>query len=184
MKWHVSQQTLALGFAAVASAGCCCGSQPVTNRFFAPQELAGLVTGRTMRIGDASGSDRFALLYLAPDGTGWLDSEVLPGVPPKPSTMSMLASWRLEDGSQICAWASPRTGEMMSFVPSHLMCIRLLRPDIQNPGITAVTLWNGWYQVQPVEFYPFNAFSVAATKQFLHQVRVLYGGQIPDWSPL
>jgi hypothetical protein len=184
MTRHVSQKTLALGFVAVASTGCCCSSLPITDRFYAPQELSGLVTGRTMRIGDASGSDMFALLYLAPDGTGWLDTEVLPGEPPKPSAMSMLANWRLEGGSQICAWASPRIGEMPSFVPSHLMCIRLLRPDIQNPGITAVTLRNGWYQVLPLEFYPFNAFSIAAIEQYRRQVRVLYGGQIPDWSPL
>jgi hypothetical protein len=72
---------------------------------------------------------------------------------------------------------------MPRFVPSHLMCIRLLRPDIRNPGSTAVTVWNPWYQA-PVEFYPFNAFSVAAIEQYRGQVRWLYGGQIPDWSPL
>lgn len=182
MTRHVLQQTLALGLVAVVSAGCA-NRPPITDRFYAPQELSGLVTGRTMRIGDASGSDMFALLYLAPDGTGWLDTEVLPGEPPKPDTMSMLVNWRLEGGSQICAWASPLIGEMPSFVPSHLICIRLLRPDIRNPGSTAVTLGNEWYQA-PLEFYPFNAFSVAAIEQYRRQVRVLYGGQIPDWSPL
>jgi hypothetical protein len=185
MKSHASQQMLALGFVAVALTGCSgSSSQSIARRFYAPQELSGLVTGRTMRIGDARGSDRFALLYFAPDGTGWLDTAVLPGEPPEPATMSMLVNWRLEGGSQICAWTSPLIGEMPSGAPAHLMCIRLLRPDIQNPAITAVTLWKGWYQVQPVEFYPFNAFSVGATEQYRNQVRVLYGGQIPDWSPL
>jgi hypothetical protein len=183
MTRYVSQQTLALCFVAVASAGCY-RSLPITDRFYAPQELSGLVTGQTMRIGDASGSDVFALLYLAPDGTGWLDTEVLPGEPPKPSAMSMLVNWRLDRGSQICAWASPRIGEMPSFVPSHLMCIRLLRPDTQNPGTMAVAMWNGSYRMRPLEFYPFNAFSVAAIEEYRRQVRVLYGGRIPDWSPL
>jgi hypothetical protein len=73
---------------------------------------------------------------------------------------------------------------MPSFVPSHLGCIQLLRPGIHDPGITAVFLWNGWVQVQPLEFYPFNAFSPAAIEQYRRQVRVLFGGQIPDWSPL
>jgi hypothetical protein len=73
---------------------------------------------------------------------------------------------------------------MPSFVPSHLACIRLLRPGIHDPGIPAFALWNGRYQLLPLEFYPFNAFSPAAIEQYRRQVRVLYGGWIPDWSPL
>ena len=178
-----SRRSLALSVAAVAVAGCC-NSPPVADRFYTPRELSGLVTGRTMRIGDASPSRFFALAYFAPDGTGWLDTEIVPGEPPQPSAMSTLVDWHLVDGSQICAWVSPRIGEMPSFVPSHLACIRLLRPGIHDPRITAVTQRNDRYQMLPLEFYPFNAFSPAVIEQYRRQVRVLYGGRIPDWSPL
>jgi hypothetical protein len=173
------RRALVVGVGALAVAGC--GSPPNPDRFYTPRELSDLASGRTMQIGDAYGSRFRLLIYLAPDGTGWLDTQVDARQPPRPGTMSMLSNWYVAIGSQVCAWASPLIGDMPSFVPARLACVQVLRPAVPGAGATAVVWWNGRYQALPIEFFPMNIFPDAVIEQYRLQVRVLYGGQIPSW---
>jgi hypothetical protein len=181
MTRHVVRQMLILCGGAVALAGCE-HNQPVADRFYSPQELSVLVTGSTMHIGAATEPGLNMLIYLAPDSTGWLDTQVgLPG-PPRVGSMSMLTNWYLAVDSQVCATASPPIGEMPDFFPAKLVCVQVLRPDAQGLGPTTVVWSDGRYQALPLTVYPFNAFPEAQTAQYRAQVSVLYGGHIPTWS--
>jgi hypothetical protein len=122
------------------------------------------------------------LLYFAPEGNGWLDDQVIPGGYPQPGTMSLVIRWRIADPSRICFWASPRIGEMPSFLPLKLGCIRVFRPRVPRQGFTAVIEQDGSSRTGSLETYPFNAFPASVIDQYLRQVRVLYGGQLPVWK--
>jgi hypothetical protein len=181
MTRRVVQRMLILCGGAVALAGCDY-SQPVTDRFYPPQELSDLVTGHTMHIGPATEAGRNMLIYLAPDGTGWLDTQVGPPGPPRIGSMSMLTNWYFAAGSHVCATASPRIGEMPDFFPAKLVCVQVLRPDALGTGRAAAVWPDGPYQALPLTVYPYNAFPDATTVQYRRQVSVLYGGHIPTWS--
>jgi hypothetical protein len=172
---------LILGGGAIALAGCG-HSQPPTDRFYPPHELSDLVTGRTMQIGSSIGPGLNMLIYLAPDGTGWLDSQVGQVAPPQVGSMSMLTNWYLAVESQVCATASPRIGQMPNFGPAKLECVQVLRPGAHDVGPTAVVWPDGRYQALPLALYPFNAFPDATITQYHRQVSVLFGGHIPTWS--
>lgn len=94
-----------------------CASRPAPDQLFSPTQLSNLVTDRTLYVPFSSDTPNGVLLYLARDGTGWLDSQLVSGLPPQPSGMSTVFDWRAVDGSQVCLWASPRTGDMPSFTP-------------------------------------------------------------------
>lgn len=181
MTRHVLRRMLILSGGAIALAGCAF-SQPSTDRFYAPQELSDLVTGRTMRIGAATGQGLNMLIYLAPDGTGWLSTQVGQGALPRVGSMSMLTNWYLAIGSQVCATASPRIGDMPDFFPAKLVCVQVLRPGVHGAGLTAVVWPDGRYQTLPLALYPFNAFPDAKIAQYRLQVGVLFGGHVPSWS--
>jgi hypothetical protein len=181
MTRRVLRRLLILCGGAVALVGCE-HSQPVTDRFYPPQELSDLVTGSTIHIGAATEPGLNMLIYLAPDGTGWLDTQVGPAGPPRIASMSMLTNWYLAVDSQVCATAAPRIGEMPDFFPAKLLCVQLLRPDAQGVGGTAAVWPNGRYQALPLTVYPFDAFPDAETAQYRRQVSVLYGGHTPTWS--
>jgi hypothetical protein len=181
MTRHVLRRMLILGGGAVALAGCG-PSQPPNDRFYAPQELSDLVTGRTMHIGASTGLGLNMLLYLAPDGTGWLGTQVGQVAPPQVGSMSMLTNWYLAVESQVCATASPRIGEMPDFGPAKLVCVQVLRPGAHDAGPTAVVWPDGRYQALPLALYSFNAFPEANIAQYRLQVGVLFGGHVPTWS--
>jgi hypothetical protein len=178
---HVARRMLILCSGAVALTGCA-QNQPPIDRFYPPQELSDLVTGHTMQIGVGTGPGLNMLIYLAPDGTGWLDAQVGPPAAPRIGSMSMLSNWYLAVDSQVCATASPRIGEMPDFFPAKLLCVQVLRPDAQGAG-SRVAIWpDGRYQALPLTIYNFNAFPDAEIAQYRAQVSVLYGGHIPTWS--
>jgi hypothetical protein len=181
MTRHVIRRMLILGGGAISLAGCGY-SQPPTDRFYPPQELSGLVTGRTMQINASAGPGPHMLIYLAPDGTGWLDIQFGRVAPPQVGSMSMLTNWYLAVESQVCATASPRIGDMPNFSPASLVCVQVLRPGAQDVSPTAVVWPNGRYQALPLALYPFNAFPDAEITQYRRQVSVLFGGYIPIWS--
>jgi hypothetical protein len=181
MNRHIVRRMLILGGGAVALAGCGHSQQP-TDRFYPPQELSDLVTGRTMHVGAATGLGPNMLIYLAPDGTGWLDTQVGQVAPPQVGSMSMLTNWYLAVDSQVCATASPRIGEIPDFVPAKLVCVQVLRPGAHDAGLTAVVWPDGRYQTLPLALCPFDAFPEATIAQYRLQVSVLFGGHIPTWS--
>jgi hypothetical protein len=134
-----------------------------------------------MHIGAVTGTDPHTLIYLAPDGTGWLDAQVGQAAVPSTGSMSMLTNWYLASESQVCATASPLIGAMPSFASAKLVCVQLLRPG-PHDAPTAVILLDRRYQALLLTLYPFNAFPDATIEQYRFQVSVLFGGQIPTWS--
>ena len=135
-----------------------------------------------MHLGAATEPGLNMLIYLAPDGTGWLDTQVGPPAPPRVGSMSMLTNWYLAIDSQVCATASPRIGEMPDFYPAKLVCVQVLRPNSPDAGPTAAIWPDGRYQTLPLTLYASNAFPDAQIAQYRAQVSVLFGGHIPTWS--
>jgi hypothetical protein len=179
MTRRAARRALVLISGTVAAAGCA-GGRATPDRPYPPQELSALVTGRTMDIGVAGSARPHTLIYLAADGTGWLDRQVGAG-PPQPRTMSMLTDWHVDSESKICAWASPPIGAMPNFAPASPLCVQVVRPAGRNAGLAAEVQWNGREQDMPLQVYPFNAFPTATIEQYRLQVRVLFGGRIPEW---
>jgi hypothetical protein len=170
---------------AVATLPAGCSRPPTQQQLLSTSELTELVTDRTLRIPSCCNTPDGMLLYLASDGTGWLDTRLLPGYPPTPNEISNVFNWRVADGSQICFWATPRIGEMMSFVPPFSECLQIYRsrtsPDRLQAAVTRGSDFPpGW--VGEVELLPFNAFPQSVIAQYGMQVRVLYGGRIPAWT--
>jgi hypothetical protein len=175
------RRMLILGCGAATLAGCA-PSHPPADRLYPPRELSDLVTGHTMRIGAVIGTHPHTLIYLAPDGTGWLDAQVGQTALPSTGSMSMLTNWYLATGSQVCATATPLIGLMPSFASAKLVCVQLLRPAPCDDAPTAVVMSDRRYQALLLALYPFNAFPNATIEQYRLQVSVLFGGQIPTWS--
>ena len=181
MTEQVVRQMMVLGGCAIALVACV-DSPPPTDRFYAPQELSELLTDHTMNVGVASGSGLNLLIYLARDGTGWLDNQAGQVASPHIGSMSMLAKWYFAEGSQVCATASPPIGVMPDIAPARLLCVQVLRPGAHDTGPTAVVSSDGCYQALPLTLYPFNAFPGDKTAQYRLQVSVLFGGHIPTWT--
>jgi len=176
--------------ALILPAGCV--PQPAADQLFSPAQLSNLVAERTLWVPFYSNTPDWIhlfsaetpsgmLLYLARDGTGWLESRLVPWAPPQPSGMSMVLNWSVVDRSQVCLWASPRIGDMPSFTPAFHMCIQVLRSRVTADGLEAKITRGGKLRAGLLELYPFSAFSPQVIDQYLTQVRVLYGGQIPIW---
>jgi hypothetical protein len=164
--------------AALALAGCERG--PAPDQFLSQQELNTLVTDRTLAV---SGKPEGTLIYLAPNGTGWLARDVLPGSGPAPGGMSMIFAWYTDYASRVCYWATPRIGKMPDVTPPAHECVQVLRAPEAPPGIfIGVTQQKDICRVRPMEVYAYNAFPQPVIEQYLTQVRVLYGGHIPAWS--
>jgi hypothetical protein len=167
--------------AAIVSVGCT--PAPPPDQLVSRAELADLVTERTLYVPSCCNTPDGTLVYLAKNGTGWLDSQLMPGSPPSPGGMSMILDWRVIAGSRVCFWASPRIDEMLSFMPAFSECLQVLRAGV-SPDRYKVTVMResddikkGW-----LELYSFNAFPGSVIDQYLVQVRVLYGGGIPTWT--
>ena len=170
-----------------------CARRLAPDQLLSPTQLSNLVTDRTLYVPFSSytpdGMLLFSsdtpngmLLYLARDGTGWLDSRLVSGFPPQPSGMSMVFNWRVVDGSQVCLWASPLIADMPSFTPAFHVCVQVLRSRMPPDSLEAKITQDGKSRLGPLELYAFNAFPPPVIDQYLTQVRVLYGGQIPTWT--
>lgn len=168
--------------ATIAVAGCMRAVRPLPQQLFAPADLKALLTGRTLRVLAGGGSPFETLLYLGPAGRGWLDDEVVPGTPPDPSAMSMVFAWGLVPASRVCIWATPLIGQMPSFVPPFEQCVQVFRSGLPPQGLSAVVIRDEGAHMAPLQLLPFNAFPAAAVEQYLEQVRVLYGGKVPNWT--
>jgi hypothetical protein len=180
MAEQVVRQIMILSGCAVALMACG-RSPPPTDRLYPPQELSDLLTNHTMHIGAAFGRSLNLLIYLAPDGSGWLDNQAGQVASPQISSMSMLTNWYFAQGSQFCATASPPIGVMPDIAPAERLCVQVLRPADHDTGPTAVVSSDGRYQALPLTLYPFNAFSNDKIAQYRLQVSVLFGGRIPTW---
>ena len=177
-----------------------CMTQPGADELLSPGQLSTLVTGHTLNIvpdrkgpfGPSSalcwlspsgcGLPYETLLYLAPEGTGWLDSQLVPGALPRPGAMSIVSQWRIEGTSQICLWASPRVGEMPGLTPPHRECVQVLRTRKPSEGFKVVVTEDGTSSSGSLRVFPFNAFPASVIDQYLQQVRVLFGGRLPVWT--
>lgn len=174
------RRSLIMGCGVFAFAGCAYGPPPAA-RFYPPQELADLVTGHTLHVAATTGPGPNMLIYLAPDGTGWLDAQFGQDGQTHIGSMSMLSNWYIAAGSQVCATASPRIGEMPDFGPAKLVCVQVLRPSAHVASPAAVVCPDGRCQELPVAIYPFDAFPEAKVAQYRLQVSVLFGNHIPTW---
>jgi len=168
----------------VLLAPAACAPSPDPARMLTPPQLAELVTDRTLLIRDGTTADDATLLYLARNGTGWLDHSVRAGFPLTPGGISMVLSWRLDDASRVCLWATPRIGEIPTFAPVGLECIQVLRagPPYAGAGLNAVVTRAGNSSVGWLDTLPFNAFPPPVIDTYLDQLRVLFGGQVPRWT--
>ena len=175
-----------------------CATRPPPSQPLSPTQVTDLVTARTLHISAACSTPPApystwcyvsrcgciapgeTLLYLAPGGSGWLNHLVIPGDVPRPGNMSLVLDWRVVGPSQVCFWASPLIGEMPAFVPPHLECILVFRTTSPHERLWAAVTQSGVPESVPLTLDPFNAFPSSVTDQYLEQVRVLYGGNIPD----
>ena len=164
-----------------------CSSGPDADQFLSATELRDLVSDHTVYVPEwyipaCCNTQTGTLMYLAHDGTGWLDNQVLPGSVPRPGRMSMLLSWRAENDSRLCVWATPLIGEMPSFMSPSEQCFQMLRARKPIAAIQAAASFDGQSRTGWIELYPFNGFPPQVIDQYLTQVRVLYGGHIPIWT--
>jgi hypothetical protein len=165
--------------AAVLPAGCTHAPSP--DQLFSPAELSDVVTDRTLYIPSCCNTPHGMLVYLAKGGTGWLDSGMMPGSPPTPGGMSIIFDWRVMDGSRVCFWATPRIGDMLSFLPAFSECLQVLRLSVPFDRYKVTVMQGSDFRSGWLELYSFNAFPGPVIDQYLLQVRVLYGGGIPTW---
>lgn len=156
-----------------------CVNSPPPNRLLPASQLRGLVADHTLSIHSSSSTPDGMLLYLARNGTGWFQE---PDYPPKPGRMSFVFDWRMAGESRICLWAAPLVGDIPSFMPASQTCIQVLRSRKVPGGLEAVYAQDGRQATAPIELYPFNAFRPRVIDRYLEQVRVLYGGTVPEWT--
>jgi hypothetical protein len=164
---------------ALLTAGCT--HEPAASQFLSPDDMNALVTGHTLRALGSGATPKQTLLYLAQDGTGWVDDRGVPGEAPRPGGMSMVFEWRAVEGSRVCLSATPLIGGMPSLAPARHECLQVLRVSPPGDGLTAAVLRDSEPFTGTLEVYPFNAFPAATVDQYLMQVRILYGGSIPVW---
>jgi hypothetical protein len=121
------------------------------------------------------------LLYLAPGGRGWRDARLVPGTGPQPGAMAMVIAWQTSDPDGLCLWSTPLIGEMPSFTPPHHECLRVLRVPAAPETLAAAASDKQRSITAPLSLRSGSAFPLERIAQYEMQVRVLYGGQIPDW---
>jgi len=122
------------------------------------------------------------LIYLSPAGGGWVDNELIAGGPPRPADMSMILGWRALAPSSVCFWASPTIGSMQSFAPPFEECMHVTRPAAFPDSLSAVVTLDGTSRTGWLQILPGSAFPPSSIDTYLEQVRVLYGGRIPQWT--
>ncbi len=159
-----------------------CAGIPVAVQSLSRAELSDLVTDKTLYVPSVCDTPDGMLLYLAKDGTGWLDSRLMRGDLPRPSEMSIVFEWRVVDGSRVCLSAAPRIGEMPSFMPAFSQCLPVLRSSVPPYNLLTTVTQGGKSCTNRVDLYPYNAFPRSVVDEYLTQVRVLYGGHIPRWT--
>lgn len=172
-----------LGALTAAALLAACARPTASLQPLSPIELSATVSGRTLYIAPpccraAPGT----LLFLAKDGTGWIDRQVMPGDPPTTGTMSMVFRWDATAASQLRLWATPRIGDMPSFVPPYSECILLRRAPPPGRGLEATLARGNAVRTVPVFLYPADAFPPAVVDQYLTQVRALFGSRLPVWT--
>lgn len=172
---------IAVVLTVLLQSGCASGPRP--DQFFSTDELRDLVTDRSLDVQFWHSEPSGVVLYLARGGTGWLNNgPLLPGIPPQPSSISMVFNWRIDGGSRVCVWAAPRIGDVSSFVPTSFRCLQLLR-SLDPPGALQATVEqagisrNAWVTV-----YPFSVFPQPVIDDHLAQLKFLFGGRIPSWT--
>lgn len=157
-----------------------CARAPSPDQYFSQPDLNNLVTDRTLAVVEGPEG---TLLYLSPNGTGWLARNVMPGHTPAPGSMSMIIAWHTDYASRVCYWATPRIGKMPDVAPPSFECLQVLHAPDKPPGIfIGVTQQEDICRVRPLEVYNYNAFPQPLIEQYMTQVRALYGGHIPAWS--
>lgn len=167
-----------LVFAGIVLANC--AHEPSPDQYFSQSDLTNLITDRTLAV---AGKPEGTLLYLSPNGTGWLARDITPGTTPAPGSMSMIIAWHTDYESRVCYWATPRISTMPDTAPPSFECLQVLRPTGQPPGIfIGVTQQDGICRIRPLEVYNYNAFPPPLIDQYLTQVRALFGGHLPEWS--
>jgi hypothetical protein len=159
-----------------------CVQAPNPYRLLSQSELTSLVTDRTLYLASCCDAPNGLMLYLADNGTGWLDRRATPPSPPSPGGMSMVFNWGITADSRVCFWATPLIGNMPSLMPASFQCLQIERSRAE-PASFRATVTKG-YQSRTAALYvsAFNAFPEPVISQYLAQVRVLYGGHLPTWS--
>jgi hypothetical protein len=159
-----------------------CVQAPNPYRPLSQYELTSLVRDRTLYVASCCNAPNGLMLYLADNGTGWLDGRAAPGVPPSPGGMSMVFGWNVTADSRVCFWATPLIGNMPSLMPASLQCLRIERSRTEPPYFQATVMKRDQSRTAPLYVSAFNAFPEPVTSQYLAQVRVLYGGSVPTWG--
>ncbi len=120
---------LSLATLAVQALAGCATPQPYADA----EQLRALVVSRTLTIPPTGQSPFGTQLYLAANGTGWMDTLLAPDHPASQVGMTAVLSWQVFDPSWVCAWASPTLGEVPNMIPPHRECLQVLRYPNQ-PG--------------------------------------------------
>ena len=165
---------------AILLAGCTYAPNP--GAMLSRMQLSELVEGHTLYAPPCPNEAYGLLLYLGNDSTGWLDTTFVPGRLPQPSSMSMILGRSFTDDSRLCVLASPHIRDMPSFAPAFPVCLTVLRSSKGSAFVLRRVVDRDTFKTScPLELYTYNAFPVRIIDEYLEQVRVLYGGQIPSW---
>lgn len=159
-----------------------CVQAPSPYRLMSQSELTSLVTDRTLYVASCCDAPNGLMLYLADNGTGWLDRRVIAGIPPSPGGMSLVFNWSVTADSRVCFWATPLIGNMPSLMPASLQCLRIERSRTEPANFQATVMKREQSRTAPLYVSAFNAFPQPVISQYLAQVRVLYGGRLPTWD--
>jgi hypothetical protein len=159
----------------------CAQPPPVPYVGFSPEELNQLVTDQTLYIPFCCEAPYGTLMYLSKDGGGWLDSRLKAGSPPTTSEMSLVLNWHVQEGSQVCLWASPLIGEIPSFIPPSYHCLDVEHPANATAPLRVRVMGDNAAGKSWLTVYPYNAFPASVVDQYMTQLKVLFGGQIPTW---
>jgi hypothetical protein len=185
----------------LAALAACAHTAQVARTPLTMAQLSNLVTGNTLHVVEASDASaamsaepcapatrhcaprRVTTIYLAPDGTGWIDEQARRGIAPWTGTMAMITAWGMAPPSTLCLTAAPLIGDMPSFSPARHECVAIARSGAAQgaPLVAAVAQGrDSWVGV--VTARAGNEFPPALTSQYIDMVKVLYGGQIPSWT--
>jgi hypothetical protein len=160
-----------------------CASDPYAGYAPVPAEdVVRMVSGGSLLI-DATEDWPFqTLVYFAPGGHGWRDGKLVPGTEPRPGDMASLVTWRAADANGLCLVSAPLIGEIPSFVPPHKECMQVWQSTVA-PALLLARAEDAQRSIlAPASVTPGNGFAPARIAQYERQIRVLFGGQLPDWN--
>jgi hypothetical protein len=160
-----------------------CAGSPYAGYLPIPAaELAPMVAGRSLLLGETADWPYQTVLYLAPDGGGWRDGRLAHGTEPRPGDMAMVLGWRVTDEDGLCVWSTPLIGDMPSGAPPLRDCLRVLRAPT-NPAVLAATATDAERSITAaLQLRDGSVFPLDRIAQYQLQVRVLYGGRLNNWS--